>query len=570
MHKKQAHARILAPILAACLAVLAGCGGSGSGPSSGGGMAQTYSVGGSVTGLASGESVGLLDNGGDALTVSANGAFTFGTALATGSNYAITVSTQPAGQTCSVAAGSGMIASANATGALVTCASNGYTIGGTIQGLTSSGLVLAESNVFEVPVPANATSFTMPGTALSGTGYDVTVQSSPPLFSCTVANGAGKVSTANVTNISVSCVPVPESVLHAFSVVYNDDGDSPDGNLIQASDGDFYGMAKNGGSANAGVVFKITAGGAETILHSFAGGTTDGENPMGSLVQASDGDFYGMTQYGGTADNGVVFKITPGGTETVLYSFAGGTTDGAEPQGKLIQASDGVFYGMTTYGGSSGDGTVFKITPAGAETVLHSFAGGATDGAYPQGSLIQATDGNFYGMALVAGSNNDGLVFEITPGGAETVLHSFTGGTTDGARPYGSLIQASDGSFYGMTILGGASNDGVVFEISPAGAVTVLHSFTGATTDGGSPYGSLIQAADGNFYGMTYKGGSSEFGVVFNITPAGAESVVYSFGGGTADGGLPTGDLIQASDGHFYGMTAEGGSDSEGTVFVLR
>lgn len=569
MHKKQLYVWILVPILAACISILGGCG-SGGGPSSGSGMPQTYTVGGSVTGLAAGESVGLLDNGSDALTVSANGAFAFGTALASGSSYAISVGTQPAGQTCSVATGSGMIASANATGAVVTCNSNGYTIGGTIQGLSGSGLVLAEGDVFRISVPANATSFTMPGTATSGTAYDVTVQSSPPLSSCTVMNGAGKVNAANVTSISVSCVPVPESVLHAFSAASNADGDSPYGNLIQASDGDFYGMTQNGGSANAGVVFKITSAGVVTILHSFTGGTTDGANPQGSLIQASDGDLYGMTQNGGASDDGIVFKITVGGAETVLYSFAGGTTDGANPQGNLVQASDGDFYGMTTYGGSNDYGTAFRVTPAGTETILYSFAGGAADGAYPQGSLIQASDGNFYGMTMVAGSNNDGVVFELTSGGAETVLHSFVGGATDGSRPSGSLVQASDGTLYGMTLLGGASNDGVVFQVSPAGVVTVLYSFTGGTTDGEDPYGSLILATDGDFYGMTYKGGSSGYGVVFNITPAGAESVVYSFGAGTSDGSFPRGDLIQATDGNFYGMTAEGGSDGEGTVFVLR
>jgi uncharacterized repeat protein (TIGR03803 family) len=528
---------------------------------------QSYMLGGAISGLTSSGLV--LANGTDTINVTSGAtSFQMDQSVAYAGAYDVVVQTQPAGLTCTVANGSGTMGTAPVTNVAVTCAPNTYTVGGTITGLGSaSGLVLTNGSD-TLAVLANATTFTMPTGVASGSTYDVTVQTNPTALFCSVTNGSGTVGSADVTDVVVSCGPA-ESVLHSFAGGTTDGGE-PEGSLIQGSDGNFYGLTVVGGANDVGLVFKVTPSGAETVLYSFAGGTSDGANPWGSLIQASDGNFYGMAEIGGANGCGVVFKITPAGAETVLYSFAGGTTDGAYPFGSLTQGSDGNLYGMTPSGGANGDGVVFKITLSGTETVLYSFTGGTADGSLPYGSLIQASDGNFYGMTVSGGANGRGTVFKVTASGTETLLHSFAGATTDGAGPGGSLIQVSNGTFYGMTPSGGANGDGVVFKITPSGAETVLYSFAGGTTDGASPTGSLIQASDGNLYGVAQNGGASAKGAIFAITPSGAETVLYSFAGGATDGANPEGNLIQTSDGNFYGMTVTGGASNDGTVFEFK
>jgi uncharacterized repeat protein (TIGR03803 family) len=261
------------------------------------------------------------------------------------------------------------------------------------------------------------------------------------------------------------------------------------------------------------VTLTVTAQ-VESVLYSFTGGT-DGGSPGAGLIQGSDGNFYGTTEVGGASGDGTVFKVTPAGVESVLYSFTSGA-DGGFPEAALIQGSDGNFYGTTQAGGASGYGTVFKVTPAGVETVLYSFGGG-TDGSYPYAGLTQGTDGNFYGATDQGGANNFGTIFKVTPAGVETVLWTFGSGT-DGLHPYGTLIQGADGNFYGTTFQGGTNNHGTIFEITPAGVETVLYSFGGAPyTDGWFPQGGVIQGADGNFYGTTEAGGANSYGTVFKF-----------------------------------------------------
>jgi uncharacterized repeat protein (TIGR03803 family) len=200
-------------------------------------------------------------------------------------------------------------------------------------------------------------------------------------------------------------------------------------------------------------------------LHTFAKTGTDGQTPYAGVIQGNDGNLYGTTYFGGGSGFGTVFKVTPSGTETVLYSFAGGS-DGEHPYAGVIQGSDGNFYGTTYQGGANGYGTVFKITPSGTETVLYSFAGGSSDGANPEAGLTQGSDGNFYGNTYLGGAGNLGTVFEITPSGTETVLHAFAGGSSDGANPSANLIQSSDGNLYGSTGAGGTSGDGTFFKVA--------------------------------------------------------------------------------------------------------
>jgi len=446
--------------------------------------------------------------------------------------------------------------------------SSTYSVGGAITGLgTATGLVLVNGSD-TLSVPAGATSFTMPTSVGNGLTYDVTVKVHPTALSCSVASGAGTVNGANVTTVSVSCKTGTESLLYSFTGGAMD-GVNPWGGLIQANDGNLYGVTSSGGASNHGTVFKITPGGSESLLYSFAGGPTDGAHPQGGLVQASDGSLYGVTALGGASGNGVVYKITPSGTETVLYSFAGGTTDGANPAGNLLDAGDGNFYGLTLAGGAGNSGVLYRITPGGNEVMLDSFVASAS--AIAGGaSVIQATDGNLYALIADGGASGKGAFIKSTLSGSVTYVYSFPGGSTDGWLAIGSPIQAADGDFYGATAAGGATGNGAVFRITAAGAETVLYSFSGGTTDGEEPESGLIQAADGNLYGVTPYGGADNDGVVYRLTLGGAETVLYSFAGGTTDGANPQEDLIQANDGTLYGVTYGGGASGDGTVFEIN
>jgi uncharacterized repeat protein (TIGR03803 family) len=522
---------------------------------------DTYTISGSVSGLTSGLHVALQNNAGDAITVSANGSFSFPTPIPYNTNYAVTVLTQPTGLTCTVSAGSGTVALSNVTGVQVACAISMYTVSGSVSGLSNGARVTLEFNGTEsTAVVANGPFGFLTAIPYNGS-YLVSVSIQPPALSCIVSGGSGPHITANVS-VSVTCSPATETVLYSFQSG-TADGAYPTATAIQGSDGNFYGTTDTGGTANQGTMFKVTPLGVETMLYSFGNGT-DGQVPEGTLIQGSDGNFYGTTGYGGTSGLGTVFKITPAGAETVLHSFSGGG-DGIVPFVGLVQGSDGNFYGTTGFGGTNNRGTVFKITPAGVETVLHSFGSG-TDGWDLGAPLIQGSDGNFYGVTTNGGTSASGTAFRITPAGVETVLYSFgSGGATDGTFPLAGLIQGRDGNFYGTTGAVGNTDSGTVFRITPLGVETILHTF-GSGTDGSTPEGQLIQSSDGNFYGTTASGGAADSGTIFRITPLGVETVLHSFGNGT-DGATPEAALIQGSDGSFYGTTGNGGTAGFGTVF---
>jgi uncharacterized repeat protein (TIGR03803 family) len=341
-----------------------------------------------------------------------------------------------------------------------------------------------------------------------------------------------------------------------YSFTNGIDGASPEASLVQGSDGDFYGTTHSGGK---GTIFKISAGGTFTLLHSFTNGV-DGANPQGALVQGSDGSFYGTTYSGGSKGEGTIFKISAGGTFTLLHSFTNGV-GGAYPQAGLVQTSDGDFYGTTSSGGAAnGYGIVFKISASGAFTALYSFQGGA-EGQQPEAALVQGTGDIFYGMTVNGGTDGDGTIFKISSAGTFTPLYSFTGGADDG-EPSG-LVQGSDGDFYGTTQFG----EGTVFKISANGTLTPLHSFV-AGDDGEDPEAGLVKGSDGDFYGTTYSAGSNGVGIVFKISAGGAFTPLYSFTGD--DGGKnPEAGLVQGSDGSFYGTTQYGGTNGDGTVFVV-
>jgi len=357
-------------------------------------------------------------------------------------------------------------------------------------------------------------------------------------------------------------------------------GIGPSAGVVQGADGNFYGTTSGGGASNGGTIFKITPGGTLGTLYNFCSQANcgDGSSPAAGLIQASDGNFYGTTSSGGANNYGTVFKIAPAGILTTLYSFCSqaGCADGARPVAGLIEASDGNFYGTTYQGGiNGGAGTIFKITPDGTLTILYSFDYAGITGYYPSAALIQAADGNFYGTTSYGNYVTDtyGAVFKITPSGALTTLYSFClqTGCAAGGEPVAGLIQGSDGNFYGTTSIGGANQGGTAFRISAGGTLTTLYSFClNGCSVGWGPSG-LIQAADGNLYGTTAGGGAYGGGTVFQIASGAALTTLYSFcaQAGCTDGQQPLGGLLQGADGNFYGTTSNGGANGDGTVFQL-
>ena len=330
--------------------------------------------------------------------------------------------------------------------------------------------------------------------------------------------------------------------------------------LVQGTDGNLYGTTSAGGSHAQGTVFKITPAGTLTTLYNFCAQSncSDGSAPYAGLILATDGNFYGTTQTGGANRDGTVFKITPKGALTTLHSF--NSRDGANPYAALLQSTDGNFYGTTESGGAHILGTIFKITSAGVLTTLHSF--NSTDGSSPEAPLIQSSDGSFYGTTYNGGTEGCGTVFKMTPTGALTTLHVF--GDADGRAITAGLVQAADGNFYGATTLGGVNGYGSVFAMTAAGTVTVLHGFD--ATDGATP-NELALGTDGNLYGTTISGGANIDGTIFQVTPQGAFSTLHTFTG--TDGADSFAGLLQATDGKFYGTTRVGGSKNDGTIFRL-
>ncbi len=358
-------------------------------------------------------------------------------------------------------------------------------------------------------------------------------------------------------------------------------GRTPYEALAQGLDGNFFGTTRSGGASGFGTVFKMTPVGVLTTLVEFTenGTSNKGREPYAGLVRGSDGIFYGTTSSGGATGNGTVFKVTTAGVLTTLVAFTdnGASNKGALPYAGLVEGSDGNFYGTTRFGGASGNGTVFAVTPAGVLTTLVEFSrNGATNkGAQPYARMLRGSDGHFYGTTFFGGTNDAGTVFKMTPAGVLTTLVEFTGdgAMNKGSGPSAGLIEGSDGSLYGTTQSGGANSNGTVFKMTPAGVLTTLVEFTGngAMNKGRSPRAALVQGSDGSFFGTTYDGGTNTFGTVFKMTPAGGLTTLAEFTGSGASnkGRGPYAGLAQGTDGNLYGTTQLGGGNNNGTIFQM-
>jgi uncharacterized repeat protein (TIGR03803 family) len=357
------------------------------------------------------------------------------------------------------------------------------------------------------------------------------------------------------------------AVLHTFT--NTPDGASPpeEGLLLDAA-GKLYGITTNGGANGAGTLFTLDATGKETVVHNFVNAV----GPQG-MIRDTAGNFYGTSTFGGSNGYGAVFQVDPNGNETLLYIFTGGTA-GAAPSGGLVRDAAGNFYGNTLYAGDpscaygSGCGVIFKLDPAGNETILHTFHDG-NDGAFSYGTMVLDTAGNLYGTTELGGDPtcNCGTVFKLDPSGQQTILHSFTG--QGYVSPFAGLVQDAAGILYGTTSGGGTSLEGTVFKLDPTtGTETVLYSFTGGA-DGANPRAGVVMDPAGNIYSTTPDGGlipcpDDPFGcgVVFKLDPTtGTETVLYALKGG-ADGVHPDVNLVLDALGNLYGAATSGGNNN--------
>lgn len=352
--------------------------------------------------------------------------------------------------------------------------------------------------------------------------------------------------------------------LYAFQA--GSDGAYPIAGLLRDKGGNLYGTTQRGGTYKYGTVFKVAPNGTETVLHDF-GNAGDGDHPQAGLIEDSSRNLYGTTVDGGTYNGGTVFKLAPDGTETVLYAFGAGGSDGGYPSSALLRDKQGNLYGTTVYGGVYSGGTVFEFASDGTETILHSFGDGG-DGAHPYCKLIQDSSGNFYGTTTHGGANGYGVVFKLATDGTETVLYSFAGGT-DGKRPVAGVIKDKAGNLYGTTAYGGLGW-GTVFKLASDGTETVLYRFAGAG-DGAGPIAGVLIDKKGNLYGTTVQGGNGcdyGCGTVFKLTSSGKEIVLHAFT--ETEGADPMAPLIADKKGKLYGTAFSAGPYGYGTVFKVK
>jgi uncharacterized repeat protein (TIGR03803 family) len=418
---------------------------------------------------------------------------------------------------------------------------------GTIFSLDSNGNNFTNQYIFPQDDKASYPKYTQLCPVVNGRLYGVT--------------SSGGTNDAGVL-FSYNCSTNTFTELLDFDYAVN--GGWPNGSLVQANNSLLYGMTEIGGANNKGVLFSYNdSTDTFTKLLDF-NDTINGANPDGSLMQADDSLLYGMTTQGGVNNDGVLFSYNPFTNSYQKLLDFNGTVNGANPTGSLIQATNGLLFGMTTAGGGNNEGVLFSYNPTtSAYSKLLDFNG--ANGANPFGSLLQAGNGLLYGMTERGGVEANGVLFSYNPlSNIYTQLYDFAD-TINGSLPLGSPIQSANGLLYGTTNSGGANNDGVVFSFNPTtNAYIDLFDFNNA--NGASPCGSLTQADNGLLYGMTESGGLVGNGVLFSFNPATNNYTTSIYFNNAQGGAQPTG-IIQADNGLLYGVTVVGGANAEGTIF---
>ena len=438
-------------------------------------------------------------------------------------------------------------------------ASNGNLYGMTVLGGNNNAGVLFEYNI-------NANTFT------KKIDFDITNIGAEPYGSLIQANN-GKLYGVTRAGGSSGFGVLFEFDIDTDSLVKKVDFDgankgiSPRSSLIQASNGKLYGLTEEGGSFSSGVLFEYDIDTDSFVKKVDFGGTNNGNHPRGSLLQASNGRLYGMTFYGGKDNNGILFEYNISTNTFEKKIDFDNTNTGVHPYGSLIQASNGNLYGLTSHGGNSDDGILFEYSLKTNTLKKKVDFNMSKEGAFPQGSLLKANNGNLYGLTWGGGINNDGVLFEFD-------IHTNTytkkidfDRTSKGEEPCGNLMQADNGNLYGMTLLGGVNNDGVLFEYNILTNTFAKKVDFDRTSKGANPYGTLIQVRNGKLYGMTMAGGSNNYGVLFEYD-INTNIVInkYNFDW-INSGGSPRGRLLQADNGNLYGLTKSGGANGLGVLF---
>ncbi len=363
------------------------------------------------------------------------------------------------------------------------------------------------------------------GTDGGGPFYVTLVQgANGDFFGTTSGDGANNAGTV----FEVSPAGKITTLYNFCSLAECTDGYQPYAGVALATNGNFYGTTVSGGSTGYGNVFEITPAGKLTTIYSFCytSSTCDspGYNPHAGVTQGSNGNFYGTTFQGTSNDtynDGAIYEISGAGTIEAVFNFDIYAGDGGAPSGPLVQASNGDFYGTTEGGGTNFYGAVFKMNSAVDATTIYSFCSlsNCSDGENPIGGVVLASNGDFYGTTAYGGANGDGTVFKITPAGTLITLYSFCSQAlcADGGIPQAGLVQATDGNFYGVTTGFGSNGSGTLFRITPSGNLKVLHTFCSEANcaDGNSASGAPMQATNGDLYGTTDGGGTSGVGTIY-------------------------------------------------------
>jgi uncharacterized repeat protein (TIGR03803 family) len=368
------------------------------------------------------------------------------------------------------------------------------------------------------------------------------------------------------TGAMVATAATTYAQLHAFTTA---EAQCPNGALLLSKDGSLYGMTQDGGATGNGTVYALDPSGALRILHSFSRGKKDGATPNGSLIEVG-GVLYGVTRAGGAANRGVAFKLTKQGQFTLLHAFAG-DIDGIWPQGPLVLATDGNFYGTTGGEGVSGGGTLFRMDTAGNVTTLWSMELSGDGPSEPRGGLTQASDGRLYGTSFGGGADGVGTVYSYDLDGTKTVVHAFVGRAM---LPDSGVMQGRDGAFYGTTSTDSQIAAGVAFRVTATDDYTDLHQFSNAEGEGWGPMGRLVEPRDDVFLGTAQIGGTDNGGAVYRMTVSGGFKYLHMFGepieGGGVDGRTPLAGLTRTGKGEYVGTTCYGGAAGAGTIYRLQ